>query len=44
MSNLDETAYPRLHDDISPEELDQLYTPSAKERKFVTDTYRRTSP
>lgn len=44
MSSLDETAYPRLRDDISPEELDQLYTPSAKERKFVADTYRRTSP
>ncbi|MCR6475960.1 Tn3 family transposase [Variovorax sp. ZS18.2.2] len=44
MSNLDETAYPRLRDDISPQELDQLYTPSAKERKFVTDSYRRTSP
>ena len=44
MSSIEETAYPRLHDDISPQELEQLYTPSAKERRFVADTYRRTLP
>jgi hypothetical protein len=44
MSNIEETAYPRLREDISPHELDQLYTPSARERKFVADAYRRTLP
>jgi hypothetical protein len=44
MSKIEETAYPRLHEDISPQELDELYTPTAKERKFVIDAYRRTFP
>ncbi|HET9643527.1 MAG TPA: Tn3 family transposase, partial [Burkholderiaceae bacterium] len=36
MSNIEETAYPRLLDDVAPQELEQLYTPTAKERGFVT--------
>jgi hypothetical protein len=44
MSHIEETAYPRLREDISPQELDQLYTPSTTERKFVTDAYRRALP
>ena len=36
MSSIEETAYPRLLDDIAPQELELLYTPTAKERAFVT--------
>ena len=43
MSSIEETAYPRLLDDVAPQELEQLYTPTAKERAFVTSnkTLRR---
>ena len=44
MSSIDETAYPRLREEVSPQELEQLYTPSPKERRFVAETYRRASP
>ena len=35
MSSIEETAYPRLLDDVAPQELEQLYTPTPKERAFV---------
>lgn len=41
MSSVEETAYPRLREEVGAEELDQLYTPNAKERRFVADAYRR---
>lgn len=44
MSNVEETAYPRLRDAVTAEELDQLFTPSTRERRFVADTYRRALP
>lgn len=34
MSSIEETAYPRMPDDVAPQELEQLYTPTAKERAF----------
>jgi TnpA family transposase len=44
MSSVEETAYPRLRDEVSVEELEQLYTPTPKERRFVTEAYRRPMP
>ncbi|MGH8758004.1 MAG: DUF4158 domain-containing protein [Burkholderiales bacterium] len=44
MSSIEETAYPRLQEDVSLQELDQLYTPTPKERAFVNETYRRPMP
>src|SRR2546426_5198844 len=44
MSGVEETAYPRLREEVSDKELDQLYTPTDKERAFVTGTYRRPLP
>lgn len=41
MSNIEETAYPRLREEISDQELEKLYTPSAEGRVFVNATYRR---
>ena len=43
MSSIEETAYPRLLDDVAPQEVEQLYTPTTKERAFVTgnNTLRR---
>lgn len=43
MSNVEETAYPRLRDAVTAEELDQLFTPSTRERRFVADTYPQDS-
>ncbi|MBS0433475.1 MAG: Tn3 family transposase [Proteobacteria bacterium] len=36
MSSIEETAYPRLLADVPAQELDQLYTPTASERAFVS--------
>ena len=44
MSSIEETAYPRLLEDVALPELEQLYTPTAKERAFVNETYRRPMP
>lgn len=41
MSDIDETAYPRLREEISLQELEKLYTPTVDERAFVNATYRR---
>lgn len=43
MSSIEETAYPRLLDELAPQELELLFTPTAKERVFVTSnkTLRR---
>lgn len=38
MSSIEETAYPRLLADVSAQELEQLYTPTAKERAFIAGT------
>ena len=35
MSSIEETAYPRLLDDVVQQEIEQLYTPTPKERAFV---------
>lgn len=44
MSSIEETAYPRLREEVSAKELEQLYTPTDKERAFVNATYRRQLP
>lgn len=44
MSSIEETAYPRLHDEVTDIELERLYTPTAEERGFVNATYRRPLP
>lgn len=44
MSSIEETAYPRLRDEVSDKALEQLYTPTAQERAFVNETYRRPLP
>lgn len=35
MASIEETAYPRLLEDIGPQELEQLYTPTPKERALI---------
>lgn len=44
MSSIEETAYPRLHDEVTDSELERLYTPTAAERGFVNTTYRLPRP
>lgn len=41
MSNITETAYPQLREEVSEKDLLALFTPSQKERQFVADAYRR---
>ncbi len=41
MSGIHETAYPRLKCDISEQELDAIYTPTAEEWVFVRSLYRQ---
>ena len=41
MSSVEETAYPRLHEELEAQELEQLYTATAKERAFVNTAARR---
>jgi hypothetical protein len=41
MSGIHETAYPRLKSDISEQELDAIYTPTAEEWVFVRSLYRQ---
>ncbi len=46
MANIEETAYPRLQEDVAPQELEQLYTPSPKEKQFIAShrQLRRPTP
>lgn len=41
MSNITETAYPQLREEVPEKDLLALFTPSQKERQFVADAYRR---
>lgn len=41
MSNLHETAYPRLNEDMTEQELNAVFTPTATEIQFVTDKFRQ---
>ncbi|OWW18699.1 Tn3 family transposase [Noviherbaspirillum denitrificans] len=41
MTQVHETAYPRLKLDISAQELNSIYTPRRAELEFVTDQYRQ---
>lgn len=43
MSNVNETAYPQLKEDYSPQELEQLFSPTAKELNFAEEVCRRAS-
>lgn len=44
MTNVEETAYPRISHDQSDQELEQIYLPSSAECEFVRSHYRRVLP
>lgn len=41
MSRLEETAYPRLKAELTPQELEAIYTPTAEEQALVASWYRQ---
>lgn len=41
MSNINETAYPQLRDEFAEKDLLALFTPTAQERHFIANEYRR---
>ena len=41
MIGIHETAYPRLKQNFSEQELKEIYTPTDSERLFVTSQYRQ---
>jgi hypothetical protein len=41
MSGINDTAYPQLRTEISDQDLISAFTPSATERRFIANAYRR---